>query len=234
MPEVKYNGQYYYAGTEDYMGGVRWALFKVLIDLGEQKSLTIEDINKIQAVINEYKNVRSHLKEISFQMSVVDEFNDFIDAIMTIITASYDDILPWGLRYDGSISHNQAIQRIYSGVIKYNGQTKYDEWLITGKKYDTEWDILDTIFSNYIAEDTVQIDPRYDGKLIYTGFRYGSDTPHVIDGALTLTITKHIRHDGKYNYGGIYYNNTFNYNASKNYFGGIFYRGNIISQEALQ
>jgi len=233
LPEVKYDGQYYYAGTEDHAGGTRWALFKVLIDIGESKSLTVSDIQRLISLINEYKNVRSHLKDLTFKSTVEDSFDDFIDLLLQRIDFVHEDIKPWGIRYDGSILHNQAVRQIYSGSIKYNANAKYDEWASIQKKYDNEWDVFDEIYIDVSAQDNVSIDARYDGKLKYSGFKYGSNAPFAVDPAMQIEIIKHILHDGRYQYGGIYYNNAFKYDSSKSYFGGIYYAGNIKHVEAV-
>ena len=234
LPEVKYDGQYNYSGSEDYAGGVRWALFRAIIDIGENKPITTIETQRLINLINEYKNVRSHLKDISYAASVEDIFSDLIDAIQAVIQTSIDDTYNWGLRYDGSINHNQAERLIYNGTRTYNGSQTYTEWAVTGKRYDNEWDILDTISCKEFAFDEVNIDGRYNGLLTYSGgYTHGSDYPFCVDGAATIRLTKHIRYDGRYNYGGIYYNGSFKYDRSKAYFGGIYYRGNIVSEEAF-
>jgi P2-related tail formation protein len=234
LPEVKYDGQYNYSGSEDYAGGVRWALFRAIIDIGENKPISQAETQRLIALINEYKNVRSHLKDISYTASVEDVFSDLIDAIQTVLSTFVDDTYNWGLRYDGSINHNQAERFTYNGSKTHNSSKTYTEWTLTGKRYDNEWDILEAIFCKEFASDRVNIDGRYNGLLTYSGgFTHGSDYPFCVDGVTTIRLTKHIRHDGRYNYGGIYYNGSFKYDRSKTYFGGIYYQGNIVNEEAL-
>lgn len=231
MPDVKYDGQYYYAGTEDYMGGVRWALFKVLIDIGESKSLSASNIQRLVALIKKYKNVRSHLKDITFKSTVEDYFDSLADLFSSILSYTQEDIKPWGVRYDGSIFYNQATEKTYNGSLKHDAVAKYDRW--SGIKHDNEWDLMDVTDIDLLQADEINIIPFYDGKLFYSGFKYGSDAPFAIDASMFIRIIKHINYNGKYNYGGIYYNNSFRYDSSKSYFGGIFYKGNIETQEAV-
>lgn len=225
LPYVKYDGQHYYSGTEDYGGGARWAMFRVLIDIGEKKRLTHSDIEKLIWLINEYKNVRSHLKDVSFRSTLTDSIS-LSERQITKVLPRYEDIKPWGIRYDGTIRHNQAQERLYNGALLYNGSTKYDRWSVTGIRYNNEWDRLNAGLRNTLR-DEVKIEARYDGRLRYYGFSYGADAPYAVDSSMPMTITKHIRHDGRYKYGGIYYNGTLKHNGSKSYFGGIYYRGNI-------
>jgi phage tail P2-like protein len=233
LPTVKYNGAYTYSGAEDYMGGVRWALFRVILDIGESKSLTKADIERLVALIKEYKNVRSHLKDIAFKSTVEDRFGVLIDSLSSLISTAYEDIKPWGIRYDGSILHNQAERRYYDGKLRHNSHALYNEWLLHGKLYDNEWDVMSEIDIGFAVSDEVNIAPLYDGKFQYSGFTHGSDAPFAVDAAMPLLITRHIRHDSRYNYGGIYYNSAFKHDASRSYFGGIFYSGNIKTEEAL-
>jgi P2-related tail formation protein len=234
LPQIKYDGQYNYSGSEDYAGGVRWALFRAIIDIGENKPITAAETQKLIDLINEYKNVRSHLKDISFTASVEDVFSELIDSIQTILHSSTAETYNWGLRYDGSINYNQAERLTYNGSKTYNGGKTHTEWTATGKRYDNEWDIFGAISCKEYAFDEVSIDGSYNGLLTYSGgFTHGSLYPLCIDAAATLKLTKHINHDGKYNYGGIYYNGSFKHDRSKAYFGGIYYRGNIVSEEAF-
>lgn len=231
LPSVKHDGLYTYSGTEDYMGGLRWALFRVLLDIGESKSLARADIEKLVALINEYKNVRSHLKDVSFRITLSDDV-DVSDIEELIAAVSYVDVTPWGRRYDGSINHSQADRRLYNSSFSHNSQANYSGWLVTGEGHNNSWDTLDMALECEF-EDKVAVDPRYDGNLKHSGFTYGSDSPFAVDAAMPLIITKHIRHDGKYDHGGIYHNNAFGYSGSKFYFGGISYRGNIQTMEAV-
>ncbi len=233
LPDVKYDGAYNYAGTEDYMGGVRWALFRVLIDIGETKSLTASDIQKLVALINEYKNARSHLKDITFKSTIEDRFDALVDSLSALISASCEDIKPWGLRYDGFISYDQAAQRAHDGLLQYNAQARYDEWANVGKRHDNECDVMDALLMAATASDEVNITPLYDGRLYYSGFTYGPDAPFAIDSAMLMTVIRHVTHDSRYNYGGIYYGGSFRHDSSKPYFGGIYYAGNIQSTEAV-
>ena len=234
LPEVRYDGQYNYSGLEDYAGGVRWALFRVIVDIGESKKITQIEIQKLADLINEYKNIRSHLKDISFAATVEDAFSDLIDALQALLQTTVEETYNWGLRYDGTISYNQAERFLHNGIYKYNNQKVYTEWTVAGKKYDNEWDILDDISLKQAYIDEVSIDGKYNGFLTYSGgYTYGSDYPFCVDTAITMRLIKHIKHNGKYNYGGIYYDGTFWHNANKSYFGGIYYKGNIVSEEAF-
>lgn len=66
-----YDGVHRYDGSEAY-GGSYWANFRVIIDLGEEVGLTEESQALLVALINQWKNVRSILLDISFISTVID------------------------------------------------------------------------------------------------------------------------------------------------------------------
>lgn len=59
---IRYNGQYIYDGTQVY-GSPEWAIFQVVLD----DEPSPEDIVKLTAVIDAYKNARSHLSALIFR-----------------------------------------------------------------------------------------------------------------------------------------------------------------------
>lgn len=58
---LKHNGEFFYNGIGHY--GHHWAYFRVLIDIANLNGLSIEDI---KGVVNEYKNVRSWLLDVTY------------------------------------------------------------------------------------------------------------------------------------------------------------------------
>lgn len=58
---LKHNCEFFYNGIGYY--GHHWAYFRVLIDIANLNGLSIEDI---KGVVNEYKNVRSWLLDVTY------------------------------------------------------------------------------------------------------------------------------------------------------------------------
>lgn len=108
-----YNGVFNYDGSHTYgdSGIGEWATFKVIISLeGITTPLTSELITALIALINEYKNVRSHLVELTFSMSDTDDltmedvsdygnFIEFTDQL-TGMTLTYDGTASYDGEYD--------------------------------------------------------------------------------------------------------------------------------------
>lgn len=233
LPVVVYDGQAAYSGSEDFGGGTQWALFDVLIDIGESKTLTQDNITRLVNAVNEWKNTRSHLRKISFSTSVTD-----IAAVSETqqLTAHSDatDITPWGQRYDGSISHNNGHANLYGGALRFNGAVSFAGSVATGVRYDNKRDDS-ALHIGSTFTDQVKIAPLYNGRFFYAGFTYGAETPPVIDAALPITIRRHIRFNGTRKFGGEnQYNGAFRFNGTKRFFEGIFYAGDTVTTEVTQ
>jgi len=65
---IYYNGAIDYDGTQTYGSGGHWAFFRVVFDPMVNPYPTPELLAVATAIINEYKNVRSHLFDILFEL----------------------------------------------------------------------------------------------------------------------------------------------------------------------
>jgi P2-related tail formation protein len=63
-----YDGSVYYTDPSDPL--FNWAIFSVVLDLGDSKGLSPSQLSLILALIDEYKNVRSYLAGVSFKSSL--------------------------------------------------------------------------------------------------------------------------------------------------------------------
>jgi len=90
--------------TEHVSG--HWAKFKVSIDIGGNP-VSVASIAELVRMINEYKNVRSHLAEIDFQLSL-DDSMELGDRSMENPAVIDSDNLSIGgsFMYDGTYSFN--------------------------------------------------------------------------------------------------------------------------------
>jgi len=233
LPVVVYDGQSAYSGSEDFGGGARWALFDVLVDIGESMSLTLDHITGLVNAVNEWKNARSHLRKISFCASVTDRAPLGETQQCTAQTA-IADVTPWGQRYDGSICHDNGHTNVYGGASRFNGGISFAGSVATGIRYDNKRDDAALHLASAFT-DQVQIAPLYNGRFYYAGFTYGAETPPVIDAALPITIRRHIRFNGAQTFGGANrYNGAFRFNGTKRFFAGILYAGDTVRTEVTQ
>lgn len=108
-----YDATYTYDGTITYGGG-NWASFRLsLLDLGETKGFSSEDLATIIEVVNKYKAARCKLLDIILTASTNDYFDEIDDDFT--INAAITDSDGFGVThyYDGSNVHNGSW--LYSG-----------------------------------------------------------------------------------------------------------------------
>jgi phage tail P2-like protein len=119
LEEYIYDGTYDYNGTI-YYGSPHWAMFRVIIFIADNFEWTADLYPDIVILVNEYKNTRSHLLDISAGLRISDK----------IITS---DIL--AIPEIGYIVSDSFASLIYNGVGNYNGTYSYqnetDELTIT-------------------------------------------------------------------------------------------------------
>lgn len=104
---VLYNAVYTYNGSQTYGGGF-WADFRVKITVPDTITLGTTDRAKVVAMVEEYKNVRSRLVDITFvvvfeEMPAVDE-----DFVLLQDPLGTPDFMTAGAYYDGGATYNGA------------------------------------------------------------------------------------------------------------------------------
>ena len=68
---IKYDGIYTHNGSQTYGGSYHWANFDVILNTADYPSgLTADDTEIIYQIINEYKNVRSNLRELRIEATL--------------------------------------------------------------------------------------------------------------------------------------------------------------------
>lgn len=232
LPRLLHDGSETYGGEEVYGAGARWALFKVVADIGEDISLAAADIRRLVRLIERYKPVSRHLREIAYRATVEDAV-DVSDATETTVHPAYEEVRPAGRRYDGAIDHSQAVPLRFDGSYLHDGEADYDGRDELGETYANEWDTQRLVAALDLGSDAVEVHARHDGRLTYSGFSYGADYPMAVDAAMPITITRHIRYDGRHDHGGTHHDGTTRYDGAEDYFGGIHYAGDIQQQEAV-
>lgn len=109
---LDHNGTFLRDGSQRYEGGNPFQ-FRVRLDLGDSSGMTADRLRMARQVINEYKNVRSHLFDIGFIMTMDDiiEVDDVL--VMEINGVLEDDLLNRG-SYNGEISYNGNESFLYA------------------------------------------------------------------------------------------------------------------------
>lgn len=98
------------AGT----GDTGWAQFRINLNIGD-KGLSASEIDELIQMINIYKNKRSHLLDLTYQI-------DYNDEAITITDSSDENQSD-----DGSDSFYTGGGFIYDGSVLYNGSKNYSD-----------------------------------------------------------------------------------------------------------
>jgi phage tail P2-like protein len=109
LNSVLYNGEYEYNGTQTYGGGF-WADFRVKITVADGIPLAASDRAKVVAMVEEYKNVRSRLVDITFVLLFTEQAAPAEELVVGQDPTSEPDYLTAGLYYNGDGSYNGANQ----------------------------------------------------------------------------------------------------------------------------
>ena len=105
---IYYDGTFNHNGSQFYGPG-HWADFRVTIDLGNDMGVTAQTAADAVKLILEYKNVRSRLRDVSYQASLIEYVTDIQEEVTMDIEVVNSDAL--GYYYNG--------EYIYSGQITH-------------------------------------------------------------------------------------------------------------------
>lgn len=106
-----YDGSFYHNGLVMYNGAYGWANFRVIFDLGNVKGISAQQTADLQALIAEYKNVRSSLVDLAFAKNIEEQVTIGEEFEFTInIPNIADSFVPY---------HNAEFR--YSGIIRHAG-----------------------------------------------------------------------------------------------------------------
>jgi hypothetical protein len=100
--EFIYNGEITYAPSADY----DWALFSIVLDLGELRGITQAETDLAINVVKAYKNARSRLVGVSYTVSISDAITINDDALAYNQQADPENETTRGLIYDGTAQYN--------------------------------------------------------------------------------------------------------------------------------
>lgn len=108
LDSVNYDGVYNYDGTQTYGGGF-WADFRIKIFVPDAKPLGAIDRARIAVMVEEYKNVRSRLVDITFALTFADTAvvsDDTFDLYADPLNSP--DYMTAGLYFNGLGTYNGA------------------------------------------------------------------------------------------------------------------------------
>lgn len=111
IPLARYDAAYSHDGTVTYGDPLRWAEFRVDLELGE-RGLAAADVGRVTRLVEAYKNTRSHLESVAFAVALADDAPAPGETLGH--TLAYEDAEPF------------APVRRYDGVATYDGAATYD------------------------------------------------------------------------------------------------------------
>lgn len=99
-------------GIDEGTPAIDWAKFKVQVDLADSFGLDGDSASNLTALINEYKNVRSHLLSIDFTANITDILDSIAEELLVSQNSDLSDEFTFSyFKYDG--------QHKYDGSMKY-------------------------------------------------------------------------------------------------------------------
>lgn len=104
-----YDGSVNFDGSTYYEGG-SWANFRVIVNLGNEKGISADQTGLITALINEYKNVRSHLVDLKWRADLRETVSLGEAFTITAIYSDTEESLNPGINYDGAGDYNGQYQ----------------------------------------------------------------------------------------------------------------------------
>jgi phage tail P2-like protein len=205
LPAMLYDGSDSYAGVDRFDGEARWAVYRIVLDLGGIKPLTEAERARIRASLSRVAPLRCHLRELAWRSTVRDVL-DTEDASDIAVALRPTEVWPLGLRYDGSIAHDQAQVTRHDATKQYDAAVLYTGRHGELERYDTRTDELDVAVGIVLA-DSPEAQALYNGTLYYGGVLAGPATSP-LDGVLRLALTRWTfadgarTHDGSLTYTG--------------------------------
>ncbi len=230
LPALTYNGTESFTGLKVY-GADGWARFTVRLDLGENRGVSATETALIRAVVNEWKNERSHLGAITFAASTTDTAT-IAESATTAAHDAQADVLPWGMRYDGSRLYNSGRALAYDGADTYAGAISYAMSVGGSLRYDNAWEAQE-MSADVVLSDRQTMQPRYDGLAAYDGILdMGATPPPLYDGKMPVTTWRNYVYDGRRTYGsGKEYSGAKSYNGDISFAAQFEYRGIHVIEE---
>lgn len=201
LPVLRHDGTQLHNGVDDYVAGSRWALFKVIADIGEDKGVGGAELQRLLRLIERSKNVRSVLREVAYRATVADDL-DTADTHDVNVAHVVDEVRPAGHRHDGTLTHSNANKLPreasrhdgsyrHTGELLHTGLQPYFEWEVTGARYDSRWDLFDFALTLGLS-DTQAVRPLHNRRAAHDGaLTHGAEQPAAMDQAgLIVTLRR--------------------------------------------
>ena len=231
LPRLNYDGTQLYDAVETYYGGSRWALFDVRADLGEDVGVDVESRAQLSVLIDMAKPVSRHLRAITFTSTTSDTAT-ISEAATMVAHDTQADVLPWGIRYDGTVLHDSGSVPVYDGAELFDGASDFTGFVVGDLLFDNAWE-SETLAGRVSATDQQASTVCYDGLTDYNGLlNMGSIRAPLYDAMMTVATKRHYLHNGRRTYGsGKDYDGTQVFNGAIDFAPQLTYAGIHTIQE---
>lgn len=129
LDAVRHDGEITRSGSHAFAGASRWALFRVVADLGATEGLDAAQMMRIVGIINAYKNARSHLYALSFRANIADSV-DTDPAFLAPLSVGLRLGTRRGVR-DGRFARGSQRRHARTGEITYAGTSTRADRVVT-------------------------------------------------------------------------------------------------------
>lgn len=102
---IDYDGAHNFDGSINYSGG-NWATFRVIIEVGNDVEINPTLSQNLISLINEYKNARSTLLDVSFRLTLGDTLN--YNEMLEYDDAQLAERLNGGVYFDSSVNYDDV------------------------------------------------------------------------------------------------------------------------------
>lgn len=200
---LKYDGSELYTGSSlySYKYGSQPGCFYITTDLPIDDPYPLEYITRtLISTANKIKAAGTKLDGVRYKTSTSDTIT-ITEHIEISATDGQADVLPWGLRYDGSVQHNSGRVLVYDGADSYAGEAAFNGAVAGAVTYSTTWDVAQST-GHTVATDQQQAVIQYNGLASYDGmFDQGATPPPVYDARMVVTTRRHNLFNGSRRYG---------------------------------
>lgn len=207
-----HDGHLSYDGTSHY-DAYGWAQFRLAIEAGDDQAISEAHTRLIVETANEWKPARSHLVDVQNRASTTDTVTVDDECVLTgFLTA--EDTLPWGQTYDGSMAHSQGDVHEYTGALLHDGSIRYVPYRANGILYDSIRDGLGMSAVLGMADIQSRLSVHDAGALHSGILDYGASAPVAEDAVMPITVTRHLRYDGRIDYAAHSFDGSFMHDAT--------------------
>jgi phage tail P2-like protein len=156
----------------------------------------------------------------------------------------YDGSWPYDLLTGkkGTITDVRHIPSYYDGTWVFGGDRTYSGDALLNEPEEQsnpvtfnsrQHDEMSTHLKLARLEDTCEIVPRYDGRLMYQGWKYGSGNPSMVDPSMEIKTTRFFLFNGRWSYWGRSFDGSWKFDGSLVYSSGITYSGKQVFTEVV-